>query len=315
MAVADLGKLNILIAYPYFSETNIRILEEAGREIPIRLIIDSGAFTAWNTGREITLSGYCEFLDRVLPRLSHLELEYVQLDVFNEPERTYDQLHQMLRSGYTPMPVFTRGDTLERLDEYYSLHDYLMFGGITIGGKNQNYVKWFMENNHNRKVHWLGFTRQDFLYVYRPTSCDSSSIASEHRFGNIAIFDRQKLALSTYHYKQDRQALRTAVLDLYETYLSQILSPAEIYDLLQQWDIVNGVGIEYGTHRRTRGRRTQSTSDISGLLVFHYFSYVLYQQYLQKAGISNYYLAVATEYRLQRLITCYRLLHQLVQEG
>lgn len=177
-------RVNILIAFPYFK----RAITEYLRDIPkdtYRLIVDSGAFTAWNIGKQINLDEYCRFLDSI----EYLRpFNAVQLDVFGDPEGTWKNFGIMKSRGYDVMPVFTRGDSLERLDEMYRHTDYIMFGGITVGGKNLNYVKWFSENNKGRHVHWLGFCNVDFIKHYHPFSVDSSSWASGARFGNVAFY-------------------------------------------------------------------------------------------------------------------------------
>lgn len=176
--------LNILIAFPYFRKGVIAQLDQFPRN-QYRLIVDSGAFTAWNIGKTIKLDDYCRFLDSI-ERLRPFNA--VQLDVFGDPEKTWQNFLIMKRRGYDVMPVFTRGDTLERLEEMYAHTDYIMFGGITIGGKNLNYVKWFMEQNKGRHVHWLGFCNTDFVKHYKPFSIDSSSWSSGGRFGNVHFY-------------------------------------------------------------------------------------------------------------------------------
>lgn len=176
--------VNILIAFPYFKKDIFEYLKTIPKTA-YRLIVDSGAFTAWNIGKVINLDDYCRFLDSIdILR----PFNAVQLDVFGEPDATWKNFLIMKQRGYDVMPVFTRGDTLERLEEMYSYTDYIMFGGITVGGKNLNYVKWFMEKNKGRKIHWLGFCNVDFVKFYKPHSIDSSSWASGGRFGNIPFY-------------------------------------------------------------------------------------------------------------------------------
>lgn len=178
-------KLNILVAFPYFSKA---VYENLLNRDPstFRLIVDSGAFTAWNTGKQINFDDYLKFL-KTIP--SSWDFKAVQLDVFGEPEQTYVNYHKMLDAGFNDiMPVFTRGDTLERLEEFYSHTDYIMFGGIVIGGENKNYVKWFCEQNKGRKVHWLGFVNMPFIKHYKPTSVDSSTWNNGQRFGNLQYY-------------------------------------------------------------------------------------------------------------------------------
>ncbi len=74
------------------------------------------------------------------------------------------------------------------LEYFYSKTDYIMFGGIVIGGKNKEYIKWFLEHNHGRHCHWLGFVKPEWIRVFKPYSCDSSSWASASRFGGMGIY-------------------------------------------------------------------------------------------------------------------------------
>ena len=178
-------KLNILVAFPYFSQGVYRLLAEKDPST-FRLIVDSGAFTAWNTGKEIRLDEYMKFL-KTIP--SHWDYKAVQLDVFGNPEGTYENYHRMRDAGFeNVMPVFTRGDSLERLEEFYRHTNYIMFGGIVVGGQNTNYVKWFCEKNKGRDAHWLGFVNLPFMKHYRPKSVDSSSWSRGARFGTIEYY-------------------------------------------------------------------------------------------------------------------------------
>lgn len=178
-------KLNILVAFPYFSKKVFEFLMQQDPST-FRLIVDSGAFTAWNTGKQISMEKYCAFL-KTIP--SEWEYKAVQFDVYGNPEKTYANYMTMLDIGFKDvMPVFTRGDTVEKLEEFYTYTDYIMFGGIAIGGENRNYVKWFCEVNKNRRAHWLGFVNVPFIKHYRPYSVDSSSAHGASRYGNLQYY-------------------------------------------------------------------------------------------------------------------------------
>lgn len=207
-------KLNILVAFPYFSK---RIYEKLNTLDPnsFRLIVDSGAFTAWNTGKVISMDEYAKFL-KTIP--SHWDYKAVQLDVYGDPEQTYINYMKMLDMGFTDiMPVFTRGDSLERLEEFYRYTDYIMFGGIAIGGENKNYVKWFCEMNKGRHAHWLGFVNIPFIKHYKPYSVDSSSLYSGQRFGNLQYYvgaGQLKSINRTEFYKMPPQSVVSAITKL-----------------------------------------------------------------------------------------------------
>ena len=174
----------VLAAFPYLTKGLLSALTKLKAEHKVELILDSGAFTAWNSGKTIKLDDYCSFLDTHGDLFNHK----VQLDVFGDPEKTFQNLQTMIARGYDVMPVFTRGDTLERLEEMYSITDYIMFGGIVTGQNNQAYVNWFQANNKGRKVHWLGFVDRRYISHYKPHSVDSSSWHFCPRMGGASLY-------------------------------------------------------------------------------------------------------------------------------
>lgn len=179
------GKLNILIAFPYFKKDLQEFLTNEVDRSEFNLIVDSGAFTAWNIGKDIKLDDYCTFLDSI----EHLRpFHAVQLDVFGDPEASWKNYLIMKERGYDVMPVFTRGESLDMLEEMYKYTDYIMFGGVVIGRGNRNYVKWFLERNNQRDTHWLGFVNMPFIKTYKPRSVDSSSWMMASRFGSMSLY-------------------------------------------------------------------------------------------------------------------------------
>ena len=178
--------INILVAYPYFKEPIYNYLLTLDHS-KYSLIVDSGAFTAWNTGKIIKLDEYCKFLDSI-EKLKPFHA--VQLDVFGNPEESWKNFLTMKSRGYDVMPVFTRGENLVMLENMYKETEYIMFGGVVTGRSNKNYVKWFQERNGSRKVHWLGFVNMDFIKKYKPTSVDSSSWCGAARFGNLFLYEK-----------------------------------------------------------------------------------------------------------------------------
>lgn len=207
--------INLLISYAHWKPGMLEcLMKHKGK---YRLIIDSGAFTAWNTGREIKLESYCQFLDSIR---CLQPFHAVQLDVFGNPEASYQNLKIMKDRGYDVMPVFTRGGTVDRLNEMYTYTDYIMFGGIVTGGSNQNYIKWFMDVNQNRKAHWLGFVNLSFIRNFKPESVDSSTWASAVRYGELCLHidgKMQRVAKPVFAHRPS-QKITESILSLKVSY-------------------------------------------------------------------------------------------------
>lgn len=176
--------LNILIAYPYLRGRALSILNELSREKNFKLLIDSGAFTAWKAGKSILLDDYCRFLET----LPFIPWKYFTLDIVGDPGGSLANYQTMLRRGFNPIPVFTRGEDPSVLEEYYASSDVVGVGGLVQNQGAGGFVKGIMKHIGRRNVHWLGFTPIEFIRAYRPFSCDSTSWSSGLRFGVIPIY-------------------------------------------------------------------------------------------------------------------------------
>ncbi len=150
-----------------------------------RIIIDSGAFTAWKANKPIQVDDYCRFIES----LPFKPFRYFALDVIGDAHGTMRNYEIMIKRGFRPVPVFTRGEDPSVLDDYYKTSDLVAIGGLVGTYKNKGYVKWLMDKVASRPVHLLGFTDINFVRHYKPYSCDSSTLTMSRRFGSFAMFD------------------------------------------------------------------------------------------------------------------------------
>lgn len=177
-------KANILIAFPYFTDTVRKALSERDPST-FRLMVDSGAFTAHTQGHEIKLDEYHTFL-KSLPK--SWEKTAIQLDVIGNPEESYKNLMRSVDAGFKMMPVFTRGDKIENVERLYEVGDYILFGGNVGQGMRKPYFKYFMNQVGKRKVHWLGVVDTGLIKAFRPFSVDSSSASGGQRFAAMPYY-------------------------------------------------------------------------------------------------------------------------------
>ena len=117
-------KLRVLVAFPYFKGAMGQLLAE--RADDVLLLIDSGAFTAWQAGETIALDDYCRFIET----LPIKPWRYFQLDVVGNPDETVKNYDEMRRRGFDPIPIFTRGADPAILDYFYSQTDLVGVGGL-----------------------------------------------------------------------------------------------------------------------------------------------------------------------------------------
>lgn len=174
--------LNVLVAYPYMKADVIELLRE--NQTQIRFLLDSGAFTAWKAGKQINLDDYCRFIES----LPFKPFGYFMLDVIGDPKATMKNYETMLKRGFKPIPIFTRGEHISVLDDYYKTSEVVGIGGLVGTSGNKGFVKGIMTKIGQRKCHWLGFTQTNFIKYYRPYSCDSSTWEFGGRYGCASLF-------------------------------------------------------------------------------------------------------------------------------
>ena len=134
MSLKSREKVNILVAYPYCNNRVATLLEKY--QSKVRILIDSGAFTSWSKGKAITVDEYCSFI-RNLP---FKPWKYFMLDGIGDSEKTFLQYNQMLDKGFSPIPIFTQGEKIERIDKYYETSDVLGIGSLVGTKGNLDYV-------------------------------------------------------------------------------------------------------------------------------------------------------------------------------
>lgn len=189
-------KLNVLVSYAYWNDRIQNLLYENRHKI--NLLVDSGAFTAYNVGKEIILDDYCTFLDG----LPMKPWAYFMLDVIRNPEATDKNYEIMLDKGYHPIPVVTTGADDDTLERYAQTTDFVSFGGITKISSKAGLAKinrlMKLTRQHGLQAHLLGFTKLEWLKLWSPKSCDSSTWLSGTRYGWIPLYMRNGTVHSIY---------------------------------------------------------------------------------------------------------------------
>jgi hypothetical protein len=175
-------KLNLLVAFPYLKADIIRLI--LANQQHIRFLLDSGAFTAWKAGKPIALDDYCRFIEG----LPFKPWRYFTLDVIGDPAASLKNYELMLKRGFTPVPIFTRGEDPSVLEDYYKTSDVVGVGGLVGTQANKGFVNGIMRRIGKRKVHWLGFTDLNYVKIYKPYMCDSSSWEGGARYASVRLY-------------------------------------------------------------------------------------------------------------------------------
>lgn len=167
------------------------------RPVLNKILLDSGAFTAWNLGRPIELATYLKFLEKNEKMFDH----YIALDVIGDAIASLKQYKEMRAAGFNPLPVWHPpfSDNCDLLKEYIDLGaDYLCFGGIVSAGVTENTISRIdMAFEYLQKaglidkikVHGLGVGNKRLIERYPWFSIDSTVAVISYKLGNIMFND------------------------------------------------------------------------------------------------------------------------------
>ena len=192
-----------------------------GVDLRPRVIIDSGAFTAWTTGKTIHPKDYAEwaleFEQRWRPKMAMLE--FMNLDVIGDQDGTWQNQAILEGLGMKPLPIVTYGVDLKHLDRALKDYDYIALGGLVPYTRQRDKLrKWLdacfarvmkyrKKTGTMRRVHLLGVTTDWVLKRYPCYSSDSSSWVSCLRFGGGKAAGLKQLP----RYKESDAALSATI--------------------------------------------------------------------------------------------------------
>ena len=181
-------KLPVLVSFAATEEFCLRVSEMAG---VWSLMLDSGAFTNWSTGKEVVkLADYRAFL------LSHGHLfaRYLNLDVIGDPVASRRNFDALREAGLSPVPVFQRGGSAQELRRMVQDAGFVCIGGVSprpTARAEQDYMRQTLAivREEGGKAHLLGVTGMPVLRALRPASCDSSTWINPRRFGRLDLWE------------------------------------------------------------------------------------------------------------------------------
>lgn len=183
--------VNLLMSYAFHAKTDLKLIRS---KMPCgRILVDSGAFTAWSTGKEIKFNEYVDFLRTWEGEWNHA----VTLDTIGDPIATAKNTRKLHGLGLPVMPVFTVGDKLPEFDAMIRDVGYVCVGGTVGMAKEQQTRRLAMLQRRAQDlgggIHALGVGADVALRKIRPFSADASNISGTFRFGTVIYWDGKSL--------------------------------------------------------------------------------------------------------------------------
>jgi hypothetical protein len=179
--------VNLLLSYAYHSKTD---LAEVRKLIGPnqKLMIDSGAFTAYTLGKPIELSQYLNFLKKWEGVYDYA----ITLDVIGDPKETANNLRTLQKANLSVLPVYTATAKIEELKALAKDYDYLAFGGVVGTPRSLKYPATYqvvkVAGELGARVHALGQANSFIFKQARAYSGDSSN-AFRGKWGMVMLWD------------------------------------------------------------------------------------------------------------------------------
>lgn len=163
-----------------------------------RVFLDSGAFSAYTLGADLSVAEYCEYIQRNtdIIRVEDGSVMASVLDGIGDPLQTYRNQLEMEARGVRPLPCFHAGEDERYLEWYIQNYEYITLGGM-VGSSTKQLMIWldrmwekYLTDGSGRpriKVHGFGITAIPIMQEYPWYSCDSSSWIQSAAFGGIIL--------------------------------------------------------------------------------------------------------------------------------
>jgi hypothetical protein len=175
-----------------------------------KVLIDSGAFTAFTCGRVFDPEDYAQwalsFQDEWSDKLS--SLLFFNLDVIGDQDKTWENQKILEDFGMSPIPIVTHNADVCHLLRAIEEYDYFALGGLVQFSRGRymsrkvrswldfcfkHIVSHFKKTGIMPKVHLLGMGRPEILMTYPAYSADSSSWVKVLRWGAENSFGLKKV--------------------------------------------------------------------------------------------------------------------------
>lgn len=179
------------------------------KERKLMILIDSGAFSAWNRGLVIDINHYIDFIEKVKKIDTIHQIYFINLDVIphkkgTKPtkeqirlacEKGIENYHYIKSKGHSTIHTFHQFEDFKYLDKIIKECNDLNYIGISpandqsVQSRNAWLESVFYRIKNNVRTHVLGLTAKDSLEKYPAYSADSSSWINVSRFGELFDFN------------------------------------------------------------------------------------------------------------------------------
>lgn len=216
---------DILLSYAYHGDSDLGEVRKGIGPNGL-LCIDSGAFTAFNTGKTISLDAYMDYLSAWEGVYSYA----ITLDVIGDPKATQKNTEKLHDAGFPVLPVFTIGDDAVKFRKLCQQNPFVAVGGIAKLNTKTRLTYLHALNTEARKLgsnlHALGVGGPTELSRLGLYAADSSNYATKLNFGHVHFWDGKRM--KNFQLGSSKAAQYRDVLASYDVDLAKIINDEPI---------------------------------------------------------------------------------------
>lgn len=172
---ANDAPLDLLVAYPYLD----KFLKVRSQFRINSWVLDSGAFSAFNSGKVIDLKQYTKDARALEGDLT----DYFALDVIGDFRKGLVNYEHMLSEGARPIPVYHPGEPWRVLDILKATAHKIAIGsgrdlsdkGTSVRGSAREYVEQVFARAWPKRIHGLALSRAGMMDLFPFDSVDSTT--------------------------------------------------------------------------------------------------------------------------------------------
>jgi hypothetical protein len=163
-------------------------------------VLDSGAFSAYNSGKEIRLSQYIDDCKRLIEEENEQGgklVEIYSLDVIGDWRATLKNTEAMWKAGVEAIPCYHVGEPWEYLVHIAANYPKIALGGVALqrGKKKIEWAKQCFARAWPKRIHGFGFGGEEAIMALPWHSVDASTWSNPCRFGRWKAFGDQRVSV------------------------------------------------------------------------------------------------------------------------
>ena len=167
-------------------------------------VMDSGAYSAHNSGVEITLAEYIKTCRRLLDEDKKLK-EVFALDVIGDPKASAENCAEMWSEGIPAVPCFHIGEPERVLFEMAEKYPKIAVGGMVGmgGGIKERFIGQVFARVWPKKIHGFGIGSEKLMLNFPFDSVDATNweigacaFGRWHTFGNMSVKGKDQNLIS-----------------------------------------------------------------------------------------------------------------------